>query len=139
VLPRQPFVQPRADRRKFPRQATFPKGRRRAREVDVFITPPPLSAGRRDRGPSARERLRRASEDLHPSSEWRGAVLAAIRAVDDAGPGRIRALYWLHDALSARLPGDPARDTLEQRVLRRAVEAIEEEVVADHASTLRIA
>jgi hypothetical protein len=110
-----------------------------SQEVDVFITPPPFPSAERGRGPSARERLRRACDDLHPSSEWRGAVLTAVEAVEDASPGRIRALYWLHDALSTRLPPKPATDTLEQRVLRRAVEAIEDEVVADHASALRIA
>jgi hypothetical protein len=109
-------------------------------EADVFITPPALSPVQRDRGPSARECLRRALDDLHPSSEWRGAVQTAIEAVDDdASPARIRALYWLHDAMSLRLPRKAAADTLEQRVLRRAVEAIEEEVVAGHASALRIA
>jgi hypothetical protein len=105
----------------------------------LIITPPSFSPVERDRGPSARQRLRRAVDDLHPSSEWRGAVLTAVRAVDDASPARIQALYWLHDALSALLPHDPAADTLEQRVLRRAAEAIEYEVVADHASTLRTA
>jgi hypothetical protein len=66
-------------------------------------------------------------------------VLTAIRAVDDTSPARIRALYWLHDALTALLPEDPSGDSVEQRVLRKAAGAIEDELVADHVSTLRIA
>jgi hypothetical protein len=108
-------------------------------EADVFITPPALSSVPRHGGPSARERLRRALDDLHPSSQWRGAVQAALRAVDDTGPERSRALHWLRDALSMRLPRRSAADTLEQRVLRRAVEAIEEEIAAGDAGTRRIA
>jgi hypothetical protein len=105
----------------------------------LFITPPPLSSSRGDGRPTPRERLRRASEDLHPASRWRGAVATAIDAVDDPSPARIRALFWLHDALTARLPDDARTDSLEQRVLRRAAEAIEDEIVADHASAMRIA
>jgi len=86
-----------------------------------------------------RERLRRAHADLHPASTWRGAVLSALRAVDDTGPTRIRALFWLHDTLSMVLPADPSDDSLEHRVLRRAATAIEDEIVADHVSGLLIA
>ena len=105
----------------------------------MFITPAPFSSVERDRGPSARERLRRAVDDLHPASEWREAVLTALQAVDEPSPARIQAMYWSHDALSALLPRDPADDTLEQRVLRRAAGVLEDELVAHHASALRIA
>jgi hypothetical protein len=105
----------------------------------LFITPSPLPGSGGDGRPTPRERLRRASEDLHPASQWSGAVLTAVDALDDPSPARIRALFWLHDALAARLPDDPRGDSLEQRVLRRAVDAIEDELVADHASGLRIA
>lgn len=105
----------------------------------MLTTPPsPLPPGR-DPGPSPRERLCRAHEDLHPTSEWRGALLTAVRAVDDGSPRRIRALFWLHDALTTLLPADPADDSIEHRVLRRAATAIEDEIVADHISALRIA
>jgi hypothetical protein len=66
-------------------------------------------------------------------------VLAALRAVDDSSPARIRALFWLHDALTMRLPAGLSDDSLEHRVLRRAATAIEDEIVADHVSALRIA
>ena len=105
----------------------------------MFVTPPPLLPPGRDPTPSPRERLRRAHDDLHPASTWRGAVLAALRAVDDSSPARIRALFWLHDALTMLLPRDPGADGIEQRVLRRASAAIEDEIVADHVSALRIA
>jgi hypothetical protein len=107
-------------------------------EVPLFITPQRLpDHGRGPWGPG--ERLRRAGDDLHPTSTWRGVVLTAVRAVEDTSPARIRALYWLHDALTARLPEDPSADSVEQRVLRRAAGAIEDELVADHVSALRIA
>ena len=104
----------------------------------MFTTPPLLPPGR-DPAPTPRERLRRAHDDLHPASTWRGAVLAALRAVDDHGPARIRALFWLHDALTMLLPPEPGADSIEERVLRRASAAIEDEIVADHVSALRIA
>ncbi len=70
---------------------------------------------------------------------WRGAVLTAVRAVDDTSPSRIRVLFWLHDTLGMLLPDEPGADSLEHRVLRRASTAIEDEIVDDHVSTLRIA
>jgi hypothetical protein len=66
-------------------------------------------------------------------------VLTALGAVDDPSPARIRALFWLHDALTMLLPIEPGADSLEERVLRRASTAIEDEIVADHVSSLRIA
>ena len=105
----------------------------------MFVTPPPLLPPGRDPTPSPRERLRRAHDDLHPASTWRGAVLAALRAVDDSSPARIRALFWLHDTLTMLLPEESHADSLEQRVLRRASVAIEDEIVADHINALRIA
>jgi hypothetical protein len=105
----------------------------------LFITPPPLPSGGRDTSPSARERLRRAHDDLHPSSAWRGAIVVAIKAVDETSPARIRALFWLHDALTALLPDDRRTDSLEQRILRRAAGVIEDELVAHHVNELRIA
>jgi hypothetical protein len=65
--------------------------------------------------------------------------MTALRAVDDTGPARIRALFWLHDVLSMLLPAESRADSLEQRVLRRASVAIEDEIVAHHVSALRIA
>jgi hypothetical protein len=59
-----------------------------------------------------------------------------MRAVDDTSPARIRALFWMHDALTARLPQDLKDDSLEQRALRRAAEAVADELVADHADAL---
>ena len=85
--------------------------------------------------PDPRERLRGAYRDLHPASTWRGAILTALRAVDDPeSRARIRALFWLHDALTMLLPLEPGADSLEQRVLRTASRAIEDELVADHAA-----
>jgi hypothetical protein len=105
----------------------------------MFRSPPPLLPPGRAPTPDPRERLRGAYRDLHPASAWRGAMLTALRAVDDRGPSRTRALFWLHDALTMLLPLEPGADSLEQRVLRTAARAIEDELVADHASALRIA
>jgi hypothetical protein len=107
--------------------------------VPLFTTPPPLLPPGRDPDTSPRERLCRAHADLHPASRWRGALLTALRAVDDTSPARIRALFWLHDTLTMLLPDESRADSLEQRVLRRASVAIEDEIVADHVSALRIA
>ena len=88
---------------------------------------------------SRRERLRRALEDLYPGSPWRGVLTTALQAMDEPSQARSRALCWLHHAITVRLPADPRRDTLEHRVLRRAVTAIEEELDADDARAPRAA
>jgi hypothetical protein len=105
----------------------------------LFTTPPPLLPPGTEPDRSPRERLCRAHADLHPASTWRGALLTALRAVDDTSPARIRTLFWLHDVLTMLLPDESRADSLEQRVLRRASVAIEDEIVADHVSALRIA
>jgi hypothetical protein len=87
-------------------------------------------------GPGARERLVRAHDELPATSAWRGALATAVRAVDEPGADRVRTLFWLHDALGGLLPADARQDTLEQRSLRRAATAIEDELVAEHASAL---
>jgi hypothetical protein len=131
---------PCADRRKFLVRRTLDRATRRSQPTEVPLsTPPPLLPAGRDPAPTPRERLRRAHDDLHPGSTWRGAVLTALQAVDDPSPVRIRALFWLHDALTMLLPIEPGADSLEERVLRRASAAIEDEIVADHVSSLRIA
>jgi hypothetical protein len=58
-------------------------------------------------------------------------LTTALEAIDDPGQARHRALCWLHHALTVRLPENPSRDSLEQRVLRRAADAIEDELDAD--------
>jgi hypothetical protein len=83
--------------------------------------------------PTPRERLRTARADLHPSSPWRELLTTALQAVDETGQGRHRALCWLHHALTVRLPENPSRDSLEQRALRRAADAIEDELDSDDA------
>jgi hypothetical protein len=79
-----------------------------------------------------RERLTRARGDLLPASPWRGALGTALEALSEPSPESIRALSWLHDALVALLPANPRRDSLEQRALRRAATALEDEL-ATHA------
>jgi hypothetical protein len=83
--------------------------------------------------PTPRERLRAARADLHPSSPWRELLTTALQAVDEPGQARRRALCWLHHALTVGLPQNPSRDSLEQRVLRRAADAIEDELDSDDA------
>jgi hypothetical protein len=80
-----------------------------------------------------RARLRKAREDLHPDSPWREMLTTALEAIDEPGHARQRALCWLHHALTVRLPENPSRDGVEQRVLRRAADAIEDELDSDEA------
>ena len=100
------------------------------------MSPNPPKAPRRthdDLDPTPRARLRKAREDLHPGSPWREMLTTALEAVDEPGHARHRALCWLHHALTVRLPENPSRDSLEQRVLRRAADAIEDELDSDEA------
>jgi hypothetical protein len=92
-----------------------------------------------DQRVSPRERLRRARENLHPGSDWHEVVTTALEAMDEPTQARSRALWWLHHALTAHLPAEPRRDSLEQRVLRGAAQAIEDELEADEEVSLRVA
>ncbi len=97
------------------------------------MSPTPPHASRRTpyEGNGPRERLCRALRDLHPSSPWRDVLSTALQAMDGPARERDRALSWLHYAISFRLPADPQRDTMEHRVLRRALSAIDDELDAD--------
>jgi hypothetical protein len=86
-----------------------------------------------------RERLRLAREELHTDSPWRELLTTALEAMDEPGRARTRALWWLHHALTAPLPIESRRDSLEQRVLRGAAAAIEDELDADEELSLRVA
>jgi hypothetical protein len=86
-----------------------------------------------------RERLRRAREELHPASQWRELLTTALEAMDEPSRARTRALWWLHHALTASLPLEARRDSLEQRALRGAAMAIEDELEADEELSLRVA
>ena len=100
------------------------------------MSPNPPKLPRRaheDHHPTPRARLRKAREDLHADSPWREMLTTALEAVDEPGQARHRALRWLHHALTVRLPENPTRDSLEQRVLRRAADAIEDELESDGA------
>ena len=102
---------------------------------------PPHAQSRMPHEPdrSPRERLRRAREELHPGSPWRELVTTAMEAIDEPSRARTRALWWLHHALTASLPEEPRRDSLEQRVLRGAAAAIEDELEADEELSLHAA
>ena len=105
------------------------------------MLPTPPGAPRRvsDDRNTPRERLRSAREELHPSSTWRELLTTALEAMDEPSRARTRALWWLHHALTASLPDEPRRDSLEQRVLRGAAAAIEDELDADEELSLRVA
>jgi hypothetical protein len=106
------------------------------------VPPTPSDEPRRvpeDRHRSPRERLRRAREDLHHGSYWREVLTTALEAIDEPGQARTRALWWLHHAITHPLPIEPHRDSLEQRVLRRAAAAIEEELESDEELSLHVA
>jgi hypothetical protein len=92
-----------------------------------------------DQPASPRERLRRARENMHPGSDWREVLTTALEAMDEPTQARSRALWWLHHALSAQLPAEPRRDSIEQRVLRGAASAIEDELEAEEELSLRVA
>ena len=102
---------------------------------------PPYAPSRQpeDRDRSPRERVRRAREELHPDSPWRELLRTALEAIDEPSHARTRALWWLHHALSAPLPFEPRRDSQEQRILRGAAAAIEEELEAEEELPLRAA
>jgi hypothetical protein len=105
------------------------------------VPPMPPGAPRRvpDHRNTPRERLCRAREELQPNSEWRELLTTALEAMDEPSRARTRALWWLHHALTASLPIEPRRDSLEQRVLRGAAAAIEDELDADEELSLRVA
>ena len=105
------------------------------------MPPTPPEAPRRvpDDRNTPRERLRRAREELHPGSPWRELLSTALEAIDEPSRARTRALWWLHHALTASLPEEAPRDSIEQRVLRRAAAAIEDELEADEELSLRAA
>jgi len=105
------------------------------------VPPTPPGAPRRvpDDRNTPRERLRSAREELHQSSTWRELLTTALEAMDEPSRARTRALWWLHHALTASLPDEPRRDSLEQRVLRGAAAAIEDELDADEELSLRVA
>ena len=90
-----------------------------------------------------RHDLRRAYDALPAESNWRGALATALEALDDCnaatGEDRFRAICWVHDGLAALLPRDPAPDRPEQRLLRRAVNALRAEIIAQHVRELRAA
>ena len=94
-------------------------------------TPPQAPGWAHSSDDSPCERVRRALDDLHPGSPWCGVLTTVLQALDEAGPARHRALCWLHHAITVRLPSDPRRDTLEQRILRRAGQALDEELDDD--------
>ena len=102
-------------------------------------TPPEAPSRVPDDRNTPRERLRRAREELHPGSPWRELLTTALEAMDEPSRARTRALWWLHHALTAPLPIEPRRDSLEQRVLRGAATAIEDELEADEELSLRVA
>ena len=102
-------------------------------------TPPEAPRWAPHEAPGPREKMRRACEDLHSGSPWRGVLTTALQAMDETGPARSRALCWLHHAITARLPAEPRRDGIEHRVLRRASDAIEEELESDETSSRRAA
>ena len=83
--------------------------------------------------PTPRARLREAREDLHAGSPWREVLTTALEAIDEQGAARHRALCWLHHAIDVCLPSDSRRDSNEQRVLRAAAQAIEDELDAGGA------
>jgi len=105
----------------------------------VSPTPPHAPGRAPHEGRDPRERLRRALADLHPASPWTGVLTTALEVLDEPGPQRARALSWLHHALRSRLPEEPRRDTLEQRVLRRAAHALEDELEGDDSGGRRAA
>jgi hypothetical protein len=92
-----------------------------------------------DQPASPRERLRRAREILHQGSDWREVLTTALEAMDESSQARSRALWWLHHALTAQLPTEPRRDSFQQRVLRGAAQAIEDELEAEEELSLRVA
>jgi hypothetical protein len=105
----------------------------------VSPTPPQTPDRAHHSDDTPRDRVRRALEDLNPRSPWCGVIATTLQALDEAGPSRHHALSWLHHAIIVRLPSDARRDSLEQRVLRRAAQAIEEENDADDGGTQRAA